>query len=189
AKTTAFANNLVHLPQSDAEAQTMIQSLARYYGNAEQAAHSLSFGSRPPPLSPRSKENPWNRFEGHYVVKSTKCSKLSFEVVGFEVKRSGDGLRLIELWDNGRIDRGGLYDGADMILAGSAVHVSGNEKSASRFAELGDRWNVDQMQWSSDTFKIEMKEQGLFKITATHRWKNLDGGYETSSCMYAAVRQ
>jgi hypothetical protein len=90
------------------------------------------------------------------------------------------------------MDLGGLFDGADVIQAGSGVFVEGGAGWASRSSEMGDHWNNrTTISWSKATFKIEKSGQD-YKMTETteyRSWKTSGPKDSSASCTFVLTKK
>lgn len=165
-------------PTTKAEAKIAVEELLDFSFKILRRLYHFRFGTRPNNLPVlHAPSNPWDQFIGKFKIVSSNCSEgTKPNAVGYEIKKPAyapNELRLIQLYENGHGDSGGLTDAATVINAGAAVFVTGGDSWAERMDESGDLWapHGGGHGWTQHRIRFDKDSDGHYSMTETYKWR------------------
>jgi hypothetical protein len=176
ANESVYNNIKIRKLKSRTEVKAATEELLQFTFRAQARLYQFRFGNRPNNFRPLPlTAGPWAAFQGRYTVVNSQCSngntanRTAYEVV----ERSPTDFHLIEYFENGHGDTGGLYDGATVFSASNFVTVSGANDWAERLDEAGDLWSPHggRSQWQQHSIRIERSESGEYQMTEKTKFR------------------
>lgn len=168
-------------PKNRAELKEHLDQLSEEFSIFSQAVRNLLLRSQVGPLYSSLETNPWTKFVGEYNVVKSDCSS-PMTVTAIKINQLNErSLELIKYYPNGYGQDGFLSDGGHVPSGQTAVRVEGDSNSASRIAELGDRWG-DKFEQRKLT--LAKQSDGSYLMTQASLWRErtlYDGWKEQSS--------